>query len=118
LDILRQLGFTGTVLVPERRDLSAKVSYLDQVEWEHAGLEACSVLAFWVPRQLETLPGFTTNVEFGRYVSPGRMVYGRPHGAPKTGYLDWLYRKVTGREPECTLEGTLRGALGMLERKS
>src|SRR5262249_44966669 len=68
LGILRQLGFTGIVLVPERRDLSAKVSYLDQVEWEYAGLETCSVLAFWVPRELESLPGFTTNVEFGRYV--------------------------------------------------
>jgi hypothetical protein len=60
----------------------ARFSYLDQVEWEYAGLESCTAVAFWVPRQLPTLPGFTTNVEFGRYVDSGRCVYGRPDGAP------------------------------------
>src|SRR5262249_18318687 len=74
LEVLRDLGFSGTVLVPERRDWAVRFSYLDQVEWEYAGLEACSVLAFWVPREMETLPGFTTNVEFGRYVGTGRCV--------------------------------------------
>lgn len=113
LDILPRLGFAGTVLVPERQDWSAKFDYQDQVEWELAGLEACTVIAFWMPRHLETLPGFTSNVEFGRYVSSGRVVYGRPDGAPHTRYLDWLYRKLTGRDPEATLEGTLRAAVEM-----
>src|SRR4051812_25224758 len=63
LGLLRQLGFGGAVYVPERRDWSGRVSYLDQVEWEYAGLEHCSVVAFWVPRDVQTLPGFTTNVE-------------------------------------------------------
>src|SRR5262249_3615338 len=94
LDVLRELGFAGMVLVPERRDWSVTFSYLDQVEWEYAGLEACTVLAFWVPRDVPTLPGFTTNVEFGRYVGSGRCVYGRPDDAPHTRYLDWLYRKL------------------------
>src|SRR4051794_3260813 len=76
LELLTGLGFGGTVLVPERRDWSARFDYLDQVEWEYAGLEACSVAAFWVPRQLPLLLGFTTNVEFGRYVGSGRCVYG------------------------------------------
>src|SRR5262249_12812776 len=66
LDILKELAFPETVLIPERRDGWSKVSYLDQVEWEYVGLEGCSVVAFWVPRHLPTLPGFTTNVEFGR----------------------------------------------------
>jgi len=48
LGLLEELGFTGTVLVPERRDWSVKFNYLDQVEWEYAGLESCSVIAFWV----------------------------------------------------------------------
>jgi hypothetical protein len=111
LELLRGLDFTGMVLVPERRDWSAKFSYLDQVEWEYAGLESCSVIAFWVPRDLETLPGFTTNVEFGRYVGSGRCVYGRPERAPQTLYLDWLYTKLTGRRPESTLRETLRAAV-------
>ena len=111
LDLLRGLGFAGTVLVPERRDWAARFSYLDQVEWEYAGLENCSVIAFWVPRDVQQLPGFTTNVEFGRYVGSGRCVYGRPDNAPHTRYLDWLYRKLTGREPQSTLQGTLSAAL-------
>ncbi len=112
LGALRALGFGGTVLVPEPRDWSARFSYLDQVEWEYAGLEACSVVAFWVPRDLAALPGFTTNVEFGRYVASGRCVYGRPEGAPHTKYLDWLYAKLTGRAPEPTLPATMRAAVG------
>jgi hypothetical protein len=111
LDALRKLGFAGTVLVPEPRDWSAKSSYLDQVEWEHEGLEASSVVTFWVPRDLRALPGFTTNVEFGRYVGSGRCVYGRPENAPHTKYLDWLYQKLTGREPERTLLATMSAAV-------
>jgi hypothetical protein len=111
LDLLRALRFAGTVLVPEREEWTAQFSYLDQVEWEHAGLEVCTVVAFWVPREVQTLPGFTTNVEFGRYVGSGRCVYGRPDGAPHTRYLDWLYTKLTGRQPENTLRGTLRAAV-------
>jgi hypothetical protein len=111
IELLRGLGFAGTVLVPERRDWSAKFDYLHQVEWEFAGLEGCSVIAFWVPRDALTLPGFTTNVEFGRYVGSGRCVYGRPDGAPHTRYLDWLYKKVTGKQPESTLLATLAAAI-------
>src|SRR4051794_22004305 len=59
LALLGELGFAGTVLVPERHDGSARFDYHDQVEWEFAGLEACSVIAFWVPRDPQTLPGFT-----------------------------------------------------------
>jgi len=110
LAVLDRLGFAGTVLVPERRDWSAQFDYQDQVEWEFAGLEAATALAFWVPRDLKDLPGFTTNVEFGRYVGSGRCFYGRPDGAPHTRYLDWLYHKLTGRRPANTLEGTLKAA--------
>jgi hypothetical protein len=81
------------------------------VEWEYAGLEGCSVVAFWVPRDVQSLPGFTTNVEFGRYVGSGRCVYGRPENAPHTKYLDWLYRKLTGRGPERSLLATMQTAM-------
>ena len=113
LELLRGLGFAGTVLVPERRDWSARFDYTDQVEWEYAGLERCSAVAFSVPRDLERLPGFTTNVEFGRYAGSGRCVYGRPPEAPQTRYLDWLYGKLTGRRPEDSLEGTMQATVGM-----
>lgn len=111
IEILRHLEFTGTVLIPERPDWKVKFSYVDQVEREYTGLEACSVIAFWVPRHLPTLPGLTTNVEFGRYVGSGRCIYGRPDAAPHTGYLDWLYKKVTGKEPLVSLKTTLLEAI-------
>ena len=101
------------VLVPERRDWTVTFSYLDQVEWEYQGLETCSAIAFWIPRDVQTLPGFTTNVEFGRYVGSGRCVYGRPDDVPHTGYLDWMYTKVTGRKPEHSLLATLTAALAL-----
>ena len=113
IDHLRGLGFAGTVLVPERSEWTSGFNYLDQIEWEYAGLEACSVIVFWVPRDPATLPGFTTNVEFGRYVGSGRCVYGRPEGALHTRYLDWLYTKVTGKQPEISLMATLAAAVSV-----
>jgi hypothetical protein len=111
LQIVQQAGFPGAVLVPERHDWAASFDYIDQVEWEFACLEAATVIVFWIPREPAALPGFTTNVEFGRYVGSGRCVYGRPDSAPKNRYLDWLYHKLTGESPCSTLEATLRAAL-------
>ncbi len=111
LQILRRIDFTGAVLIPERRDWVSSFDYIDQVEWEFACLEGATVIAFWVPRDLVSLPGLTTNVEFGRYVSSGKCVYGRPDSAPKNRYLDWLYRKLTSESPYKTLDDTLGAAV-------
>jgi len=98
LRILERLGYAGLVLVPEPEDGIWPEHFLDQVEWEHQGLQAASTfgcVAAWVPRELEKLPGSTTNVEFGLYVGCGRFVYGRPEKAPKTGYLaGFIARKL------------------------
>jgi hypothetical protein len=88
------------------------------VEWEFAALERADVLLFWVPRDTESLPGFTTNVEFGRYVGSGRMVYGRPEGRPHNRYLDWLFEKLTGRSPQSTLIDTVRVALQLAQTRN
>jgi len=111
LKILEDLKFNGIVFVPERENHEAKFSYFDQVEWEYECLEMSDLIIFWVPRNLETLPGFTTNVEFGRYVGSGKVLYGRPYEAPKTRYLDWLYKKLTGKEPIDNLVELLKGAI-------
>jgi hypothetical protein len=107
LELLRRLGFGGIVLTPE----PFFGGFLHQVSWEKRALEDCSVIAFWVPRDLDLLPGFTTNVEFGRYVTSGRVLYGRPSGAPHTDYLDWVYRDVCGREPLQWLALLMRAAV-------
>jgi len=98
-----KLNFDGTVLVPEHRHWDRKYDFLTQVEWEWEGLENCDCILFWVPRELKTMPAFTTNVEFGSYVRSGRALYGRPDNSPKNDYLDWLYTKVTGNKPHNNL---------------
>ncbi len=119
LDLLREFNFAGTVLIlRSREDWTVPFSYADQVEWEYTSLESCSVIAFWVPRDMSTLPGRTTNVEFGRYVASGRCVYGRPDGARHTSYLDWLYKKMTGKDAQRTLVATMREAVAVLSAAS
>jgi len=111
LAILEKLGFNGTVYVPEWDYDAPKISYMEQVEWEYAHLENCTSIVVWVPRKLDTMPAFTTNVEFGSYVRSGRMVYGRPDNSPKNDYLDWLYNKITGRTPHNDLYKLLYEAI-------
>ena len=90
LQLLEDQGFSGIVFVPEDADNEWRKSYMEQVNWERAALDAAAVVFFWVPRDLKTMPGFTTNVEFGRYCTSGKAVLGFPEGAPKTRYLEWL----------------------------
>jgi len=114
IQILRDFGFTGQVLVPEQKVWQS--DYLGQVEWEHAGLELASkkgCIAAWVPRDLESMPAFTTNVEFGLYVKCGRFAYGRPDFAPKNRYLDWLYDKTLGLKPFSELKPLLEFSIYM-----
>lgn len=94
---LEAWGFHGSVLVPEVRpgglpphDYEAMLQWREAVvRWEWRHLEAAGCILFWVPRDLATLPGFTTNVEFGFWVArnPKKVVFGCPYEAPKTRYL-------------------------------
>lgn len=112
LEILeKRLNFTGTVMVPEHRHWDRNYDFISQVEWEWEGLENCDHIVFWVPRELKTMPAFTTNVEFGSYVRSGRAHYGRPDNSPKNDYLDWLYTKVTKRKPYNDLYSLLAGVV-------
>jgi hypothetical protein len=116
LQLLETLGFKGCVFVPENRqgedllldeDMPSAEKWVRQCEWERKGLQSTTVIAAWVPRQLESMPAFTTNVEFGRYVNSGRFLYGRPNGAMKTQYLDWLYSLETGMNPHDNLKSLM-----------
>ena len=96
-DILKELearGYKGTVYVPvpEKKfwggDEDPSWTYVNQIEWECMARERADVGAFWVAREMEDMPGFTTNIEFGEDLASGKVVYGRPAGAPKCKYLD------------------------------
>lgn len=115
LRILADLKFDGNVFVPERSDWTVQFDYYDQVEWEYDSLSLATIIAFWIPRELKSMPAFTTNVEFGLYIRQKPVVYGRPEGAPNTRYLDWLYRKMTLRDALPNLEATLQYATRFCE---
>src|SRR4051812_6654080 len=89
LTILESLNYNGQVLIPERGDWKSLIEYTHQVEWEDTGLLNACRIVFWVPRNMETMPALTTNVEFGRFYQDLRMIYGRPDDADHIRYLDW-----------------------------
>ncbi len=113
LRLLRELGFEGVVFVPESADGQWRGSYLDQVTWERDALQAADVILFWVPRELERMPAFTTNVEFGIWASSGKVVLGYPAEAPKCKYLAWLASEH-GAPVVHTLRATVSAALDLL----
>jgi 8-oxo-dGTP pyrophosphatase MutT (NUDIX family) len=94
LRLLAERGYDGHVFVPEARDGLMRHSYDDQVEWELEGLRRADAILFWIPRHLETMPAFTTNVELGMWHRSGRVVLGAPEDAPKLRYLRFVAEKA------------------------
>jgi hypothetical protein len=89
LDCLSSASFAGTVYVPLPRNglYLPDYDHNAQVDWELKYLEDCDAIAFWIPRDVLKLPGFTTNVEFGLFVRTGKIVLGYPLEAQKMKYL-------------------------------
>ncbi|TCO64448.1 nucleoside 2-deoxyribosyltransferase domain-containing protein [Actinocrispum wychmicini] len=102
------------VFVPEAAGGTAYPDYDDQVAWEERWLDAADTILFWVPRDMATLPGLTTNVEFGRYESSGRVVLGAPEDAQHVRYLQHHARKH-GAPVLPTLSDTVAAALASIE---
>lgn len=117
IEILEQSGFDGTILVPEPANGFKFPNYYNQIDWEFAGLENCELIIAWVPRELQTMPAFTTNVEFGFWMGkkPSKVLYGRPDDAAHIRYLDVLYKKYNGKEPINSLEELLTTAVDILQ---
>ncbi|MEU8378702.1 nucleoside 2-deoxyribosyltransferase domain-containing protein [Streptosporangium sp. NPDC048865] len=85
-----------TVLTPESRGGVRAERYEDQFKWETSARDLATAILFWIPRDLTTLPGFTTNVEFGHDVRTGRAVLGCPPDCPnpeRNRYLIHLARR-------------------------
>lgn len=94
-------GFDGTIFMPEDKSGEWQHEYESQIAWEQRYLKGCKLILAWIPRDLEKMPGFTTNVEFGMFVSDEsrHMLYGRPNDSPKTKYLDALYKIYRNKDP-------------------
>ena len=114
LKFLVDKGYDGVVFVPENRDKT----YTDFGDtspystWEHRVLDMSDLILFWVPRNLETLPGFTTNVEFGLYAGSGKALFGPPSGV-KNRYLNFVADKFNVPKFE-SLEDMIDKALDIL----
>lgn len=97
----KTVGFSGTLLNPENLSNLNGNEYLDQIEWEQEALEKATVIMFWIPRNLETLPGFTTNFELGWWINSGKIVLGAPPEAPKMKYI---WHHIKKRKILCSTE--------------
>ncbi|GAA3790422.1 hypothetical protein GCM10022226_06760 [Sphaerisporangium flaviroseum] len=107
-----------TVFTPESRDSVRAVRYEDQFAWENLARRRAGAIMFWIPRDLATLPGFTTNVEFGHDVTTGRAVLGCPPDCPnpeRNRYLIHLAHSY-GVPVRSTLAETVTAALAIAQR--
>jgi len=108
IELLKENNFPCDVFIPETEDGEWQQTYMDQIEWELKLLNNCTAILMWVPRDLETMPSFTTNVEFGMFVKSGQLYYGRPDNAPKNKYLDYCYTKYNNDKPQKTLKSLVK----------
>jgi len=90
---LEWLGFTGNIFVPETKN-GAWPKYDDQLTWEDNCLTYADCIIFWIPRDMETLPGLTTNDEWGYWKKSGKCVLGAPPDAHKVRYQKWWAEKL------------------------
>ncbi|MFF9436754.1 nucleoside 2-deoxyribosyltransferase domain-containing protein [Streptomyces sp. NPDC014735] len=105
-----------TVLSPESRNGERADRYENQVNWETDAREAATAIMFWIPRDMRTLPGMTTNVEFGLDAPSGRAVLGCPPDCPSPERNRYLIH-VAHRHavPVCTtLADTAAAALALV----
>lgn len=113
LRILETKDYDGAVFVPETADAEWKASYQEQIDWETEGLNRADCILFWVPRDLVSLPAFTTNIEFGEWHRSGKIVFGAPEGAAKVDYLFAKAERMNVPKAK-TLEATVDAALAMI----
>ncbi|HTU74688.1 MAG TPA: nucleoside 2-deoxyribosyltransferase domain-containing protein [Trebonia sp.] len=104
------------VILPEPPGGQRWPYFDEQAEWETVARQAATAILFWIPRDVRTLPGFTTNVEFGLDVTTGRAVLGCPPDCPSpehNRYLIWLARRH-GVPVTATLPATVAAALALI----
>src|SRR3989304_1979968 len=84
---LKLKGFKGSVFAPENRILGSLYDFEKQIAWEVKGLNKASLIIYWIPRNLETMPAFTTNIEFGEFMHSGKIAVGFPPESVNNRYI-------------------------------
>ena len=92
-EILKELGFNGTVITPSNPNYQTYLANHDkddtlkkQTMWEYETMKKCSALVFWIPRSKKR-PARTTNIEFGDWYNREGVYIGWPHDAEHNEYL-------------------------------
>jgi hypothetical protein len=91
-------------------------NYEKQIRWETWGLSNSYCIVFWIPRNLDSLPGFTTNIEFGEWMKSGKVILGYPEGTPKMRYLHYRAREY-GIPIFHTLNETLDAGISKIQER-
>jgi len=106
IELLQKLNFNGGVIIP----IPADSKFIDedamQAQWDTEYLERATAIAFWIPRGLNTLQGYTTNIHYGMTVKSKKIVLGYPPSAVKMRYLQQL-ADLHNVETRTTLYSTL-----------
>ncbi|WP_020519374.1 nucleoside 2-deoxyribosyltransferase domain-containing protein [Catelliglobosispora koreensis] len=111
VDMLRQAWAnrgTLAVFVPEGRGW--KPLKYERHPWESKWLSTVDVIAFWVQRDMATMPALNTNIEFGRWEDSGRIVFGAPPESVHVGYMRERAHR-NGAPVTDTLDATMLAAL-------
>jgi hypothetical protein len=87
IETLKAKGFKGSVFAPENRVLGSPYDFDTQVPWEVEGLTKANIVIFWIPRKLDTMPAFTTNIEFGEFMHSGKIAVGFPPDSVNNRYI-------------------------------
>lgn len=92
-EILKELGFNGTVITPSNSNYQTYLANHDkddtlkkQTMWEYETMKKCSALVFWIPRSKKR-PARTTNIEFGDWYNREGVFIGWPPTAEHNEYL-------------------------------
>ena len=115
LHVLKVLGYDDIVLVPEP-ETGPFPETEKQIRWEDYHLKMADIIVFWIPRDMATLPGLTTNIEWGRWESSGKVVLGYPDEATNMKYIAH-YAKHYSIPTFSYLKETLAHAMELLEVK-
>ncbi|MDR1026736.1 MAG: nucleoside 2-deoxyribosyltransferase domain-containing protein [Lactobacillus sp.] len=112
LKMLDDMGYEGHIYVPE---LTPEYT-TNNIDWEVEHLTKAKCIMFWIPRDLKTLPAFTSNIEFGEWMNSGKVVLGFPPEAENMFYISYRAQKL-GIPTFHTLEETLHAAINMSLKK-
>jgi len=116
LDVFQELGFTGTIFIPEPRSGhwgKGPDGYMHQVEWEEEGLNRADLIVFWIPRTPDEMPAFTTNDEWGYWKASGKSILGTPPNAFRVKYQEY-YAEKYGVPTFHSLRDTLSAVVNIL----